>query len=80
MTAIEQLAMKKSVKTHSTFPHLQDQVVLYENLLQAMVEAPEKLRDIEQVMKKVQDKNIIPEDFEHLYHIFMEAAKKVNKG
>lgn len=51
-------------------------VIIYEKMLQIIMDNPKKLKDIEAVMKRL-DKDIVPEDFKNMYNTFILAAKKV---
>ncbi len=53
--------------------------VLYENMLKTVARDPERLKEIERVVKLIDDQEIIPEDFNELYQIFSQAAKKVKR-
>lgn len=52
---------------------------LYENMLKAAARTPEKLEDIETIIKIIDDEKIIPEEFYKMYQTFREATKKVRK-
>src|SRR5699024_6680554 len=47
--------------------------VLYENLLRAAAQSAEKLYDIEEVVKLINDDNVVPPEFNHLYETFLSA-------
>lgn len=51
-------------------------VIIYEKLLQIIIDNPNKLMDIEAVMKRL-DSDIVSEDFKKMYNTFILAAKKV---
>lgn len=51
-------------------------VIIYEKMLQIIIDNPNKLKDIEAVMKRL-DKDIVSEDFKKMYNTFILAAKKV---
>ena len=51
-------------------------VIIYEKMLQIIIDNPNKLKDIEAVMKRL-DSNIVSEDFKKMYNTFILAAKKV---
>lgn len=51
-------------------------VIIYEKMLQIIMDNPNKLKDIEVVMKRL-DKDIVSEDFKKMYNTFILAAKKV---
>jgi hypothetical protein len=53
--------------------------VLYENMLKTVARDPERLKEIERVIKLIDDQEIIPEDFNELYQVFSQAAKKVKR-
>lgn len=53
--------------------------VLYENMLKTVSRDPERLKEVEQVVKLIDDQEIIPEDFTELYQTFSQAAKKVKR-
>ncbi|WP_067726896.1 phospholipase D family protein [Oceanobacillus damuensis] len=50
--------------------------VLYENMLKAVSRTPEKLSDVEHIIEVIDDEEIIPDDFEHLYRTFKSADQK----
>ncbi|MGM9924831.1 MAG: phospholipase D family protein [Bacillus sp. (in: firmicutes)] len=79
LSAIE--AMDYKAKTSGVMPHRREvnQPAIYESLLKATAESPNKLKDIRQIMEMIKDKEIIPEDFESVYSIFFEVAKKVKR-
>ena len=75
--AMEQLALRKKGMTATNKDNLMDEnLVLYESMLKAAADAPEKLVDIHQVVSMIQNEEIIPADFEQLYQVFMDALKK----
>ena len=49
---------------------------LYERMLRAAVNAPEKLEGIDYLLKTVDDKGVIPEKFKILYETFRKAVRK----
>jgi HKD family nuclease len=51
-------------------------VIIYEKMLQIIIDNPNKLKDIEAVMKRL-GSNIVSEDFKKMYNTFILAAKKV---
>ena len=51
-------------------------VIIYEKMLQIIIDNPNKLKDIEAVMKRL-DSDIVSEDFKKMYNTFILAAKKV---
>ncbi|BCZ46651.1 hypothetical protein psyc5s11_27180 [Clostridium gelidum] len=51
-------------------------VIIYEKMLQIIIDNPNKLKDIEAVMKRL-DKDIVSENFKKMYNTFILAAKKV---
>lgn len=51
-------------------------VIIYEKMLQIIIDNPNKLKAIEAVMKRL-DSNIVSEDFKKMYNTFILAAKKV---
>ncbi|MCE7792205.1 phospholipase D family protein [Salipaludibacillus sp. CUR1] len=53
--------------------------VLYETMLKAASSSPEKLKDIESIVKMIQDDEIVPEEFYELYNTFLKAVKKVKR-
>lgn len=50
--------------------------IIYEKMLQIVMDNPNKLKDIEAVIKRL-DKDIVSEDFMKMYSTFILAAKKV---
>jgi hypothetical protein len=77
MAALEQADVKKGSGQWDAASF--SMPVLYETMLKATAASPEKLKDIESIMKMIQDDKIIPEDFYQLYHTFSKAAKKVKR-
>lgn len=51
-------------------------VIIYEKMLQIIMDNPNKLKDIEAVIKRL-DKDIVSEDFKKMNNIFISVAKKV---
>lgn len=51
-------------------------VIIYEKMLQIIIDNPNKLKAIEAVMKRL-DSKIVSEDFKKMYNTFILAAKKV---
>lgn len=52
--------------------------IIYEKMLQIVMDNPNKLKDIEAVIKRL-DKDIVSEDFMKMYSTFILAAKKVKQ-
>lgn len=52
---------------------------LYENMLKTAARSPEKLEDVENIINIIENEDIIPAEFQHLYQTFIQAAKKVKK-
>lgn len=50
--------------------------VLYETMLRAVAQSPQKMEDIDYVIKKINDKEIIPPEFEKLYQTFLKASRR----
>lgn len=48
---------------------------LYEKMLKTSLEAPEKMKEIDYVLKMITDKNIIPEEFRRTYATFCKTLK-----
>lgn len=78
LAAIEEMEQKRN-KTGSWQLKALELPVLYENMLKAASRSPEKLKDIENILDIIKDKDIIPEEFNSLYKIFVSAAKKVKR-
>lgn len=55
----------------------QHAAVLYESMLKTVSREPERLKEIERVMKMIDDPAIIPEEFKDLYSNFEKVARKV---
>lgn len=53
--------------------------VIYENMLKTAYSAPEKLQDIEEMIRMIEDETIIPAEFNTLYQTFIQAIKKVKR-
>lgn len=72
MSAIEAQFMDaehaSSIETQ-TFP------ALYERMLKTALDNPEKLKEIEYLLRMVNDKNVIPEEFRRLYDTFRTTLK-----
>ncbi|MFR5266824.1 hypothetical protein [Clostridium sp.] len=51
-------------------------VIIYEKMLQIIMDNPNKLKDIETVIKRL-DKDIVSEDFKKMNNTFISVAKKV---
>ncbi|WP_462411413.1 phospholipase D family protein [Neobacillus sp. Marseille-QA0830] len=58
---------------------LSEYPVVYENMLKAASRSPEKLGDVEQVVKLIDNDHIIPQEFQQLYETFVQAVKKVKR-
>ncbi|GAA0607696.1 phospholipase D family protein [Virgibacillus siamensis] len=56
-----------------------DTPVIYENMLKTAAHSPEKLEDIESVIRMIDDDSIVPPEFNQLYQTFIQAAKKVKR-
>lgn len=76
LSAIEEFEIKKGKSNRWDIKELP---ALYENMLKAVSRSPEKLKDIENVINIIKDKDIIPEEFSKLYKTFAAAAKKVKR-
>ena len=48
----------------------------YETMLRAVAQSPQKMEEINYVIKKINDKEIIPPEFEHIYQIFLKASRR----
>lgn len=55
----------------------QHSAVLYENMLKTVSREPERLKEIDRVMKLIDDPEIIPKEFNDLYNNFEKVARKV---
>lgn len=51
-------------------------VIIYEKMLQIIMDNPNKLKDIEAIIKRL-DKDIVSEDFKKMNNTFISVAKKV---
>lgn len=51
-------------------------VIIYEKMLETIIDNPNKLKDIEAIMNRL-DKDIVSDDFRKMYNTFILAAKKV---
>jgi hypothetical protein len=78
LSSLEQMDAERLVNGTSNVSWLQAPV-LYENMLKTVARDPERLKEIERVIKLIDDQEIIPEDFNELYQIFSQAAKKVKR-
>ncbi|MGP4108625.1 phospholipase D family protein [Virgibacillus sp. L01] len=56
-----------------------DYPALYENMLKTASRSPEKLEDVENIINIIENEDIIPTEFQHLYETFIQAAKEVKK-
>ena len=77
-SSLEQMDAERLVNGTSNVSWLQAPV-LYENMLKTVARDPERLKEIERVIKLIDDQEIIPEDFNELYQVFSQAAKKVKR-
>lgn len=50
--------------------------VLYETMLRAVAQSPQKMEEINYVIKKINDKEIIPPEFEKIYQTFLKASRR----
>lgn len=50
-------------------------VIIYEKMLKTIIDNPNKLKDINAVMKRL-DKDIVSDDFKKMYDTFILASKK----
>ena len=78
LSAIEEMEQKKNKSGKWQLTAL-ELPILYENMLKAASRSPGKLNDIENILKIIQDKDIVPEEFNSLYRTFVSAAKKVKR-
>lgn len=78
MAALEDLE-----KQHSGFgswdAQESDHPVIYENMLKTAAHSPEKLEDIDNMIRMIEDDSIVPPEFNQLYRTFIQAAKKVKQ-
>ncbi|WP_164669349.1 phospholipase D family protein [Virgibacillus doumboii] len=76
-------ALENSERQHSGFGNWEEDSgedpVLYENMLTTAARSPEKLKDVENMIRIIRDEKIIPQEFDQLYQTFIQAAKKVKK-
>ncbi|MFC4559739.1 phospholipase D family protein [Virgibacillus kekensis] len=56
-----------------------DYPALYENMLKTAAQSPEKLEDVDNIIRIIENEDIIPTEFQHLYQTFISAAKKVKR-
>lgn len=57
----------------------EEQPPIYENMLKSASRSPEKLEDVETIIKIIESNDIIPNAFRHLHETFMNAVKKVKQ-
>lgn len=75
LAALDQFEKKNSAYG-SWDTDYKNEPVLYENMLKAVSRTPEKLSDIERVIDIIDDDEIIPDNFEHLYQTFKRAEQR----
>ncbi|WP_027626247.1 phospholipase D family protein [Clostridium lundense] len=78
LSVIEEMEKKKNKSGKWELKAL-ELPILYENMLKAASSSPEKLKDIENIIDIIKDKDIIPEEFNSLYKTFVSAVKKVKR-
>lgn len=67
---------EKQIRESGFFKNTHDAMpALYEKMLRISLEEPERLRDIEYVLRMVTDKDIIPDEFRTLYETFGRTLK-----
>jgi hypothetical protein len=54
-----------------------DKPVLYEKMLRAAAKSPEKLREVEAIIQRLNDQEIVPPEFDKLYTTFLKACRRV---
>ena len=48
---------------------------LYEKMLKTALEEPERLKEIEYLLRMIEDKEIIPDEFRELYETFRTTLR-----
>ena len=72
MSAIEAQFMDAE---HSSSIEIQTLPALYERMLKTALANPEKLKEIEYLLRMVNDQSVIPEEFRRLYNTFRTTLK-----
>ena len=72
MSAIEAQLMDAE---RSSSTEIQTLPALYERMLKTALDNPEKLKEIEYLLRMVNDQNVIPEEFRRLYDTFRTTLK-----
>ena len=76
LAALEQ-AEQKAASTKGWHLHGYDMPVLYENMLRAAAKSPEKLREVDEIIQRLNDQEIVPPEFEKLYTTFLKASRRI---
>lgn len=76
LAALDQMELNKAASSKWNL-HSYDMPVLYENMLRAIAESPQKLQEIEYVINRVNDSEIIPPEFIKLYSKFLLASRRI---
>lgn len=67
LTLLEESIIKKSGFHEDQAERLP---ALYEKMLRAALEDPERIKEIDHILKMIQDKDIVPDEFRGLYDVF----------
>lgn len=78
LLAILEQEERKKTGTNSWNYEIYDTPVLYENMLKAAAHSPEKFREIDEIVQLVNDRDIIPAEFDRLYTTFLKASRRTN--
>ena len=73
MTLLEEQPTGKAGAWSSTHDQLP---ALYEKMLKTALDNPEKLGEIDYLLKMISDKAIIPDEFRELYATFMKSVQR----
>ncbi|MDD4767509.1 MAG: phospholipase D family protein [Desulfotomaculaceae bacterium] len=76
LAALEQ-AEQKEASAKGWYLHGYDMPVLYESMLRAAARSPEKLREIDAIIQRLNDQDIVPPEFEKLYTTFLKASRRI---
>ncbi len=76
LAALEQAEQKASWAKGWNL-HGYDMPVIYENMLRAAAKSPEKLREVDAIIQRLNDKEIVPPEFEKLYTTFLKASRRI---
>ncbi|MFA5385427.1 MAG: phospholipase D family protein [Eubacteriales bacterium] len=76
LAALEQ-AEQKAASAKGWNLHGSDIPILYENMLRAAAKSPERLQEIDAIIRRLNDKEIVPPEFDKLYTTFLRASRRI---